>query len=211
MRLCQRYALLALLLLAALPRGARADEPVFVRLYYSTWMTGRVEQSPLDPAGAFTGSDGLVQNPRSELEAIFLRRLGLSYARQKLERRLVDGAGRVGGCSAPPCDVVEHALQQSLNLTLYGRAVRHDQFNLFAGAGAGYLDYDYAVNGTPQTGGSLHRGLSLSRWFLGLEYTFERVGFRLELSRVSAYQALEGQEARAAATYRYLTLVIPLN
>lgn len=197
--------------LAAAPGPARADDPVYVRLYYSQWMTGRAEHTPADPSGAFTGSEGLTQNPQAGLEAIFLRRIGLSYVRQKFLRAFTDTGATVAGCSATPCLVSENGVAQSVNLSLYARPVYHQQFNAFAGGGAGYLDYSYTAGGAKFPGGDLFKNLSLSRWFFGAEYTFDRIGFRIEVSRASATKAFQGQKANLDATYRYLTLVIPLN
>ncbi|HKJ00594.1 MAG TPA: hypothetical protein VKB51_19145 [bacterium] len=203
-------AVLALGTLPAWPGTAHADDPVFVRLYYSSWMTGRVDRSPADPTGAFS-NEMLTQNPDVGVEAIFMRRLGLSFTRQKLLRDFSDPAGSVAGCAAAPCQVSENGVQQAVNLTLYGRPVQHDQFNLFAGGGAGSLDYGYRTDGTAYPGGDLFKSLSLSRWFFGLEYTYDRIGFRIEISHASASQTIAGQKAELGAAYRYLTLVIPLN
>jgi hypothetical protein len=209
-------ALPALLLVGLLPAAARAqgpsaDDKVFVRLYYSEWMTGRLENTPADPAGRFAGNDTVTMNPKAALEVIFLRRIGLSYSRQKLLRDFVDPAGTVAGCGGVSCRVSETGVQQSLDLTLYGRRVEHDQFNLFAGGGAGYLDYGYRANGVQQTSGDLYKSIPLARYFFGLEYTFERIGFRIEVSHTEADKTLGGVLTRVRANYRYLTLVIPLN
>jgi hypothetical protein len=199
-------AALALCLLAA---PAYAQEPsVFVRLYWSSWMTGEVQHSPADPQGLFRQSDTLTGNIKSELEAIFLQHLGVSFSRQKMERHYTDPNA---GCGTPPCVINEEAVHQSLNLTLYARQVAHDQFNLFAGGGAGYLDYNYGLNGVTQTQSEVYNNMSLARWFAGFEYTFQRIGFRVEVSRVTGNKAVLGQSADIAETFRYLTLVIPLN
>ena len=142
------------------------------------------------------------------LLAIFLQRLGVSFSRQKMERAYVDP---LASCAAPPCVIAERALHESLNLTLYARQVTHDQFNLFAGGGAGYVDYDYRVNGVSQSPGELFSNLSLGRWFAGFEYTFDRIGFRVEISRATASKTLLDQSVDIAETFRYLSLVIPLN
>ena len=209
---CSLAAATALLLaLAAGSTPARAADPdVLGRLYYSSWMTGRIQQSPADPQGQFADSNRVTGNIKSEIEAIFLQRVGLSYSRQRVERQFTDPAG-LTGCGTPPCRVQERALQQSLNLTLYGRAVTHNKFNLFAGGGAGTATYEFLLNEVPQTSGDLYNGLSLSRWFYGVEYTFDRIGFRLEVSNVSAHKTVLNQTARLDESFRYLTLVIPLN
>lgn len=201
--------LLSLLGLALLAPSARAQDPsVLVRLYWSSWMTGEVQHSPADPLGMQREAHTLTGNIKSDAELIFLQRLGVSFSRQKMERKYFDLALT---CANPPCRVDESAVHESLNLTLYGRRVTHDQFNLFAGGGAGYLDYNYAIDGIPQANGDVYSNMSLARWFAGFEYTFERIGFRVEVSRVTAGKSVPGQTADVAETFRYLTLVIPLN
>src|SRR3990172_5937052 len=99
--------------LCALPAGARAAEPdTYVRLYWSSWMTGQVQASPADPQGQMTDGATLTGNIKAELEAIFLQRVGLSFSRQKMERGYVDPGG---ACGAPPCFVTERALHESAN------------------------------------------------------------------------------------------------
>lgn len=196
----------------AAPGTARAAEPeTYARLYYSSWMTGRVPYSPADPDGAYQGGEPLHQNPKSELEVIFLQRLGLSYSRQKLQRTFLGAPGLVPGCLAAGCTVVEEALEQSFNATLYGRAVRHDSFNLFLGGGSGTLNYGYAVDGAEQTAGELYHGMSLSRWFWGFEYSFERMGFRVDFSHMSASKSLPGASAQLAENRSQISFFIPLN
>lgn len=215
MRLNARIALGVLAALLVLPCAAAAQEPdTFVRLYYSSWMEGKVRESPADPTGRFTEDATLSQNPLAGLEVIFLRRLGLSFVRQKMERTFEDETGLVAGCAAPPCTIDERTVEQSLNLTLYAREMAHNQFNLFLGGGAGELDTTYRVDGILQTHGELYDNLSLARWFAGLEFTFERIGFRLEWSRVEADKTLPDATPSSAGveeTFQYLTLVIPLN
>jgi len=208
MRRSACIALIALCALSALPTGARAEPGVFARLYWSSWMTGQVQHSPADPQGLFRESDTLTGNIKAELEAIFLQRLGVSFSRQKMERAYVDP---LAVCATPPCLINERAVHESLNLTLYAREVTHDQFNLFAGGGAGYVDYNYWINGASQSQGELFSNQSMGRWFAGFEYTFDRIGFRVEISRATAGKSVLGQSAELAETFRYLTLVIPLN
>jgi hypothetical protein len=216
MRHCASFLLLSLLLGSGLlpalgPRAAHAETDPRVRLYWSSWMTGQIAGSPADPAGSFTGSEELGQNIAAGLEAIFLNRVGVSYSRMRLQRDFSDAAGAVAGCATPPCQISERGLEQSLNLTLYAWDTRGNGFNAFAGGGAGNMDYSYQVDGALQTSGELYNALSLSRWFWGIEYTYERIGFRIEISRVTAHNELSGLEARLEHDLRYLTLIIPLN
>jgi hypothetical protein len=206
---------LTLALLSLPPLGASvahgAEPGPFVRLYYSHWMKGEAKHSPADPQGAFTGSEALHSNPLLGIELIVLRRVGLSFVRQKLERGFMDATGAVPGCVAAPCAVSEQGVEQSLNLTLYAGAVAPNQFNAFLGGGSGTLDYRYDVDGVRQTHGALYEGLSLSRGFAGFDWVFERVGVRLEVGYRRAHRSLDGQRAEVDATYQHLTLIIPLN
>ena len=207
-----KTVLVALLFALALPWSARGQEPsVFVRLYYSSWMLGKVRTSPLDPQGALTEEERLTQNPKAELEAIVLGHLGISFSRQKLHRGFQDTDGVTTGCATAPCVVEENAVHEALNLTLYGRRVAHDQFNLFIGGGAGKLDYDFSSDGTRLDEAERHKEMSLSRWFTGVEYSFDRIGFRLEWSRARARKSFQDQQAELDETFQYLTVFIPLN
>jgi hypothetical protein len=198
--------------LAGWPAPAAAQESsAYYRFYYSSWMQGRVEKSPLDPSGALTDERKLTQNIKAELEVILAGHFGLSFSRQKLHRGFRDEAGAIPACTAPPCSVEENAVQQSLNLTLYARAVEHDKFNLFLGGGTGSADYSYAVDGVDLSDPELHDGQSLARWFAGMEYSFERIGFRLEASTVRASKSFQGRDTELEETFQYFTVFIPLN
>lgn len=203
-------AVTAVLCAWAAPAAAREPD-TFGRFYYSSWMTGRVPHSPADPTGAYNAGEPLAQNPRTELEVIFLRRLGLSYSRQKLQRAFDGAPADVPGCLVAGCKVNEESVEQSFNLTLYGRQVAHDSFNLFLGGGSGYLNYKYTVDGVEQTQGDLYHGMALSRWFWGFEYTFQRMGFRVDFSRMTASKSLPGQRAELAENRTQLSFIIPLN
>jgi hypothetical protein len=204
-------ALLAAYTLAALPGLARAADPgIPVRLYYSHWMDGHLKETPLDPQGQFSDLAPLHRNDKLELEAIFWQHAGLSYSRQRVEREFVVPSTLLP-CGAPNCAVRELSVQQSLNLTLYARAVDHNQLNLFAGGGAGKADYDQSINDVAKSGGGLFEGMALTRWFYGVDVTFQRIGFRVEVSNARASKSAPGQSVRLDETFRYLTLIIPLN
>lgn len=206
--------LLVLPSLASLPSQASAqagDSPVMFRFYYSSWMSGKVEASPADPAGVLKDEARLNQNLKSELEAIFLGHVGLSFSRLKMHRDYLDTRGLTAGCAGISCFVDENAVHETFNLTLYGREVEHDKFNLFLGAGGGKADYDYSIDGARQVNDDLYKDMSVERTFAGVEYSFQRIGFRLEISRVRASKTFQGTEAVLEETFQYFTVFIPLN
>lgn len=206
-------ALLCVLLLGALPDSARArhnQKNVWYRLYYSHWMTGEILESPADTAGAYQDEFGLTQNIQTQFEMIFLRHVGLSYSRLRMNRKYDDAAGAITGCATPPCAVEESALHQMLNLTLYAREVDYGKFNLFVGGGSGGVDYQWSVDGVRQENEDLHKNMGVSRTFVGFEYSFERIGFRVEFSRIRAFKEFQGQESIMEESFQYLTVFIPL-
>jgi len=190
---------------------AQEDASVFVRFYYSNWMDGEMAKSPLDPNGAFTGDQAVNGNRKAEIELIFWQHVGLSGSKYYLSRHFSDQTGDTAICTTPPCDVIESGIFQTYNLTLYANAVSHGQFNFFAGAGKGSGDYDYFLNGMRQDKGELFSSMATKRYFLGIEYTYDRIGFRVEINRLSASKTFGGETAEIEETMRYLTVFIPLN
>ena len=89
--------------------------------------------------------------------------------------------------------------------------VSHDQFNFFLGAGSGNGDYDYYLNGVRQDKMALFSNLATKRYFLGFEYTYQRIGFRFEINRITASKTFQGETAEVEETLNYLTVFIPLN
>lgn len=210
-RLTFQWLVLFFALVLPMTAVAQEDPSVFFRFYYSSWMDGEVAKSPLDPNGVFTGDQGLKKNRKTELELIFWGRVGLSGSRYYLNRQFTDQTGGTAICATPPCDVTENGIFQTYNLTLYGSDVSHDQFNFFAGAGSGNGNYEYYLDGVLQDKGGLFTNLSTKRYFVGFQYTYQRIGFRFEINRITASKTFQGETAEVEETLKYLTVFIPLN
>lgn len=205
---------LALLLAGFLsPRAVFAQEnsSVLVRFYYSSWMDGKVDKSPLDPTGFFAADKTLAGNAKSELELIFFQHLGVSYSRQKLRRAFVDEFGNSAICAAPPCFVQESGDFKTINFTLYAFEAGGDSFNLFIGGGSGSGDYFLDLNGQPQAPREVFKDLSVTRAFSGLEYAFERIGFRIEFSKLRAEKSVGIETAEIEESRQHLIVFIPFN
>lgn len=210
-RVAMKRGVLPLLLIAAallaVPGPARAQDDgappaALFRIYYSPYFAGTVERSPADPDGDFTDEPPDLAH-KVELEAILWGHLGLSVGRTPFYRKFQDDQGRL---------VDEHAEERYANLTLYARRSAHNQFNLFLGAGQGTIA-EYRVKGDGQRTDQapLHRDLDLQRQFAGVEYTFDRLGVRLEAVRTHAENEEAGRKTELDRTMQYLTFYIPLN
>ena len=46
---------------------------------------------------------------------------------------------------------------------------------------------------------------------MGFEYTYQRIGFRFEINRITASKTLQGETAEVEETLKSLTVFIPLN
>lgn len=202
MRGMARLLPLIVLGLVCLPPAAGAAEPpVLFRFYYSTWLQGTVEKSPADPTGAYS-KEGPRPATKGDLEMIAWGHVGLSYSRQIVRRRFETAPGQM---------LEEFSLQETYNLTLYARHSTHDAFNLFAGGGAGQADYQYKLNGVRQDDPALDKHLPIQRWFAGVEYTFDRIGVRVEYIRVQGSHEAGGRKDELAQRFGYLSLYIPFN
>ena len=194
-----RILVLSFLLSLGILRPVAAETPLF-RVYYSPNHRGTVSEAPLDPGGKF--SDEKVNAPYGELEMIAFGHLGFSANRQTVLRDF-----RSEGVKYK-----EKSVQLSYNLTLYAFASKHNQFNLFAGGGAGEVEkYSYKIGGVRQDNDQFHEGIPLQRAFLGMEITFERIGLRLSVSQVTAHKEQGGQEFNMTQTFQNLSFYIPLN
>ena len=194
--------LLAVLLTSPAPAQAQSASHL-ARFYYSEMVAGQVQRTPLDPNGDYAG-EPINSGAKGELEVILWRRVGVGASRQTVARKFVDAAGQ---------DLRENWVQYSANVTLYALESRHDAFNLFIGGGVGSVErYKSSIDHVPQTIQGLHTDLQLTRWLGGLEYTFDRIGIRLEVSGVAAAKSEGGQKAELAGqTYQHVSFYIPFN
>ncbi len=189
---------------------ARAQGTLF-RFYYSNWGEGLMLLSPADPTGAFE-EERVDDASRGELEAIFFRRIGLSFSRDKSRREFTDSGGTLPDCAAPPCAVIEETVSTSYNLTAYMGQVEPNGLNAFIGGGVGQVDYAYSINGVVLENPDLHNMMDLTRTFVGFEYEFERVGFRVEMIELKANKSDgAGNSAEMHQRYQFLTIFIPFN
>ncbi|HUJ76283.1 MAG TPA: hypothetical protein VL359_15580 [bacterium] len=193
--------LTVLLLGCACAVQAQSTGPL-LRLYYGADTVGTISKSPQDPRGDYTGSK-VNQDNLTELELILAQRVGISAGQQYVVRSFLDSAGNA---------LDENWYQTFYCLTLYLREVQHDRFNVFLGAGAGTVErYQASVNGQTQPSASADREIPLQRVFGGVEYTFDRIGFRLEVAETDAEQSSGGQKVQLNQTYQTLLVYIPFN
>ncbi|MBI4081323.1 MAG: hypothetical protein HY423_01805 [Candidatus Lambdaproteobacteria bacterium] len=202
MRTLYRIAALLLLLLLLATSTPAAEQGTLYRIYYAPLVQGTVAESPLDPDGAYKAkpvSDG----PKAAIEALFFRRLGLSGTRQTMSRKFTDSAG---------LEREETAVHLSLDLTLYAVESRHNGFNAFLGTGQGIVEsYKFKIDGIRQDDSSLYRNIAMTRLFAGIEYTFDRVGVRLEGAQIQARKEKAAGKAVLDERLYNLTFYIPLN
>ncbi|MDH4224406.1 MAG: hypothetical protein OEW12_02025 [Deltaproteobacteria bacterium] len=184
------------------PRAVYAKEPShLVRLYYSPAYKASAAFTPADPSGAYKGEKVDVAT-KGEFELILFRRLGLSATRQPFSRAYVDTQNR---------KVEEKGTQLSMGLTVYLLESGHDSFNLFGGYGKGVVEnYEYAVAGARQDTPFM-KNIPLERVFGGVEYTFTRLGIRLEAARITASKSEPGQTAKLDMLVQNLSFYIPFN
>lgn len=189
--------------LALLATGASAqDASHLVRLYVSPANQGQVRETPADP-DAELAEEAVPLARKADLELILWRRLGLSVTRQSVVRRFELSDGR---------EVKDRSVSTAYNLTLYALQSRHNAFNLFLGGGTGAVEeYEARVDGEPLNLEPFDRGLPLRRAFAGIEYTFRRLGVRLEVVREQAHREKDDREADLNQTLQYLTFYIPFN
>jgi len=195
--------LLPLALLLCLPQAVRAQVAPQLRLYYAPFATGSVSKSPLDPDGTHSG-EGIDRATKGAIELILWRRIGIGGTRQVVGREFT-----VGGSTYE-----ETSVQYSADLTLYVFENRPDAFNLFIGGGQGAVErYRFKIDGVRQdtTNPSLYRNMPLTRTFGGIEYTWQRIGMRLETSRIAASRTVEGEKASIEQSIVNLTFYIPIG
>ncbi|MDH4247051.1 MAG: hypothetical protein OEW39_04470 [Deltaproteobacteria bacterium] len=188
---------LVLSLGGAAPAGAESN--ALVRFYYSNWISGSVTRSPFDPVGGHEG-EPLQPLVKGEAEIILFKRVGISYTRQKVGRNFEEGG----------LEVEEYSLQTFSNLTLYLMASSHNAFNLFGGAGGGQGDYRLYLNRFEKVD-PLYENIPLFRRFVGMEYTLERIGFRLELTRIEGAKLDGSRQVSMDQRLGYFSVYIPFN
>lgn len=197
-----RLSILVLSLLLLTAMTASAEGNVMWRFYYGQAFHSELPSTPTDPDGEEQTTQPK-QVGKGELELILWLRAGINLSREVVLREFD---------VTPTITATEEWLQYVGSLTLYALPVEHNSFNLFAGFGNGYVEsYKLRLNGSMQTRPSAHKGINLHRTFGGVEYTWERIGFRIEVSRMTGEKTADGIDAKLDQTHQYLTLVIPLN
>src|SRR5262249_5010832 len=151
------------------------DGNVLLRFYYSPEAASVIHSSPADPKGK--DSDQAADSTwKGDLELIFWGRLGLGASRQNVLREFDNSAGQ---------KIQQEWEQFSYNATLSLREAGYNRFNVFAGAGSGQVEkYKYSVDDVRMDTRRRHMAMPLSRTFGGIDYTFERIGFRYEYNSV---------------------------
>ncbi|MCH8842550.1 MAG: hypothetical protein IID61_06170 [SAR324 cluster bacterium] len=205
MKSFQKIAIPVVGLMLAWASPLLAEEPsAYFRLYYAPYFTGTVEQSPADPDGDYSGKEA-DRAYKVDVELILFKFIGISATRIPFHRKFENADGQI---------VDESAEQRAVNLTLYATASRHNSWNLFIGGGLGSID-EYRIKVDRKRVGRkdpLFRDYKYQRTFAGVEYTFDRLGIRLEFTRESAERETnDGRKARLKQTFQYITFYIPFN
>lgn len=196
-----RTLALTLFTLAIVAATARADGNLLLRFYYSPYAAGTIGESPADPKGDKKG-EPVDSTWKGDLELILWGHLGVSGSRQNVLRDFEAGGQPVH----------EEWVQYSYNLSLYLRKAGYNRFNLFAGAGTGQVEkYRYSVDGIRLDTRKRHTSMPLTRVFGGVDYTFERIGFRYEYSAVEVEKETPGFTDRIQQAYHHVGIFIPFN
>jgi hypothetical protein len=191
---------LGTLLLAA--ATAHADGNALLRFYYSPYAVGSIGKSPADPKGDVK-SEAVDSTWKGDLELILWGHLGLSGSRQNVLRDFENSANQ---------QVHEEWVQYSYNLALYLREAGYNRFNLYAGAGTGQVEkYRFSFDKVRLDTRRRHTSMPLSRAFGGLDYTFERIGFRYEYSAVDVEKDTPGFKDKISQAYQHIGFFIPFN
>jgi hypothetical protein len=183
--------------------SALAQEPANIqyRIYYSPAFSSQIMETPADPDGKYSGERADLAH-KVEIELILFRYIGVSAARIPFYRQFQNKAGE---------QIDEYAEERMYSLTLYATEARHNSYNVLIGTGLGDIpEYRIKVDGVRQDD-PLNRNLALRRNFIGVEYTFDRLGVRLEFDQITASNEAGGQKARLRQTFQFLTFYIPLN
>ncbi len=172
-----------------------------LRLYINAYSSGQIDKTPQDPNGdqkAKTfGNDG------ASLELILYKRVGVSVSQDYQGRNYTDSAGN---------DVKERWISTYYNLTGYLKEAGKDRWNFFVGAGTGTVDrYEAEVNGFSSPPTDPARNLDLTRYFGGLEYAFQRIGFRAAYIQSQASGTISGQKLELNQIIEVLSIFVPFN
>lgn len=201
-RWIKRLAIAWGLLGSAATAWAEPPADVQVRLYYSPAFSSEIGKTPADPDGTYRDKKAN-EAQKVEFELILFRYVGVSAARIPFQRRFIDNAG---------VSVDESAEERMFSVTLYATESRPDSWNLFAGTGWGEISqYRIHLDGVRQDQAPLHRDLQLRRNFAGFEYTFERLGVRVEVNQIAGLRESAGQSAKLEQQFLFLTFYIPFN
>jgi hypothetical protein len=197
-----KRAVAAVVILAGCAASARAEDANHLLRFYYGVGQGKVARSPLDPAGTYA-NEPVDRTSLGALELILFRRVGISGSRQYVLRQFSDSLGVLQE---------EQWVQYSADLTLYLLESRHNSFNLYLGGGSGLVErYQYAVNKVTLSTPALHDNMPLTRGFAGMEFTLDRIGFRLEASVVEVEDHAGGMTNRIDQSYQLLSAYIPFN
>ena len=198
----RRLAIAFGLLLCASTAWAEPPPNVQYRLYYSPAFVSQIDRTPYDTDGKYDSERADMAN-KVELELILFRYFGISATRIPFYRQFKNKEGET---------VDEHAEEQFFNMTLYATESRHNSWNVFIGTGWGNLgEYRIKVNNERVDEAPLHRDLQLRRNFIGFEYTFDRLGVRIEANQITARKETGGEKAELRQMFQYLTFYIPFN
>jgi hypothetical protein len=182
--------------------ASRAESNQLLRFYYSPAATGRILESPADPKGKDSGA-AVDSTWKGDLELILFRRLGIGGSRQNVLREYQNSAHQA---------VHEEWVQYSYNLTLYLREAGYDRFNAFLGGGGGNVErYQFSFDKVRQDTPKRDSNMPLTRWFGGIDYTFQHIGFRYEYSAVTVEKKTPGFKDHLNQAYHHIGFFIPFN
>ena len=172
-----------------------------LRFYVNAFSASQVDKTPVDPDGdqksKTTGNDG------AGLELILYKRVGLSVSQDYQGRNFTDSAGN---------EVKERWVSTYYNVTAYLKEAGKSRGNFFLGAGTGTVDrYDAEINGFSTAPMNPARNLDLTRYFAGVEYAFQRIGFRAAYIKSESSGTVSGQKYELNQTLQVLSVVVPFN
>jgi hypothetical protein len=182
-------------------QASEVGPPLQLRLYVNALTAGKITKTPADPNGTFSGNS--FGSNGATLEFIILRHAGLSVSQQFEERHTTSPAG---------VDTKEDWVNTYYSLTAYVFATGHGRGNIFAGYSTGTVDrYTEKQAGMTVPPFNPARNLPLTRTFAGLDYTFNRIGFRAEWVQSEAADKISGQKVNLNQMLQVLSVYIPFN